>query len=222
MSSDKRPCILWGATGQAKVIYDILRHEGSEIIHLFDNNSNIQSPIAGVPISYGMNGFYAFVENLWRSQKRPEDIDCIAAIGGDNGKAREILTEAMAKHGFKPRSVIHKSAIISATSRLGFNIQIMAGSLIGPFTSIGDFSIINSGASIDHDCIIGKSCHIGPRATLAGEVTVDDYSFVGANATILPRKHIFQESVVGAGSVVTKDVPAATVVAGNPAKPLVR
>jgi sugar O-acyltransferase (sialic acid O-acetyltransferase NeuD family) len=222
MSESSRPCIIWGGTGQAKVAYDILLGEGAEVIHLFDNNTNAESPLPGIPISYGPDGLLSFVNNLRDQKLNPADIDCIAAIGGGNGEARETMTRFMESHGFKPRSLIHKTAIISPTADVGRNVQLLAGSVIGAFVSIGDCSIINSGANVDHDCTIGRSCHLAPRAALAGEIRVEDNVFIGTNATILPRLRIGSGATVGAGAVVTKDVSIGAVVAGNPARPLVR
>lgn len=222
MKESSRPCIIWGATGQAKVAYDTLLGEGAEIIHLFDNDPNVESPLAEIPISYGADGLLAFIDNLREQKLSPADIDCIAAIGGGNGEARETMTQFMESHGFRPRSLIHKSCIISRTADIGRNIQLLAGSIIGPFASIGDYSIINSGVNVDHDCTIGRNCHLAPRAALAGEVTVEDNVFVGINATILPRLRIGSGATVGAGAVVTKDVSIGVVVTGSPARPLVR
>lgn len=222
MINNKRPCIVWGATGQAKVVYDILLAEGTKIIHLFDNNTNIKSPLADIPISYGPAGLMSFIDAIGSKQLQPEDIDCIAAIGGGNGEARETLGRLMESHGFKPRSLIHKTAIISPLAEIGANVQILAGSIIGAFASIGEYSIINSGAHVDHDCTIGRNCHLAPRATLAGEVVAEENVFIGTNATVLPRRRICAGAVIGAGAVVTKDVPAGAVVVGNPARPLVR
>ena len=217
-----RPCIIWGATGQAKVAYDILIGEGAEIIHLFDNNTSIESPLPGIPISHGADGMLSFIDTLKRQRLNPSDIDCIAAIGGAHGEARETMTLFMESQGFKPRSLIHKSTIISPCANIGKNVQLLAGSIIGTFASIGDYTIINTGANVDHDCTIGRNCHLAPRAALAGEITVEDNVFIGTNATILPRLRICARSIVGAGAVVTKDVAPGAVVAGNPARPLVR
>ena len=222
MSQVNRPCIIWGATGQAKVAYDILMSEGTKIIHLFDNNSSIKSPLPGIPVSYGPDGILSFIDTLRHQELNPSDIDCIAAIGGAHGEARETMTLFMESHGFKSRSLIHKSTMISPFANIGKNVQLLAGSIIGPFATIGDHSIINTGANVDHDCKIGKNCHIGPHAALAGEIVIDNNVFVGTNATILPRLRIGHGSIVGAGAVVTKDCAAESVVAGNPARPLVR
>ena len=222
MSQLGRPCIVWGATGQAKVVRDILLAEGSELVHLFDNNRSQKSPFSGIPISYGHEGMLAFIESLKDLHLNPSDIDCIAAVGGPYGAAREAMTLLMERYGFRSRSLIHKNAMISSSAHLGKNVQLLAGSIIGAFASIGDYSIVNSGANVDHDCIVGRNCHLAPRATLAGEVMVEDNVFVGTNATILPRLCICSGSTVGAGAVVTKDVPPGVVVAGNPARPLLK
>lgn len=220
MNTHNRPCILWGATGQSKIAYDILRAEGSEIIHLFDNNSKIASPFTNIPISYGPEGLQSFVETLPEKHLDPSDIDCIATIGGGNGAAREATTRLMKSFGFIARPLIHHTAIISSLAILGSGVQILAGSIVGPYARIGDYTIINSGANIDHDCIIGRNCHLAPRAALAGEIIVEDDVFIGTNATVLPRCRIGRGAVVGAGAVVIKDVPPAAVVVGNPARPL--
>jgi sugar O-acyltransferase (sialic acid O-acetyltransferase NeuD family) len=222
MTNSKRPCIVWGATGQLKVIYDILLSEETQIIHVFDNNRGVVSPLSNIPVSYGKEGLYSFIDSLSDLELKPDDIDCIAAVGGGNGYARRSITELLKTHGFRPRSLIHRTAIISPLAILGSSLQILAGSIIGPYALIGDYTIVNSGANVDHDCTIGESCHLAPRSTLAGEVLVENNVFVGANATILPRLRICEGAIVGAGSVVTKDVAPDTVVAGNPASLLVR
>lgn len=71
---------------------------------------------------------------------------------------------------------------------------------------------------MDHECRRGNGVRVGPGANLAGVVPVSDYSFIGTGAVVLPRIKIGADVIVGAGSLVTKDVPDGMVTFGNPAK----
>lgn len=221
MPEKRRFCIVWGATGQSKVVYDILLAEDVQIVHFFENNQSQESPLRNVPISYGEEGLVRFVEYLSSKGTSPDGIDCIAAIGGEHGKTREYVATLMTSYGFRCRRLIHQRSIVSPLATLGAGVQILAGAIIGPFASIGSYSIINSGANVDHDSVIGRCCHLAPMAALAGNVIVEDNVFIGTNATVLPRIRIGSDAVVGAGAVVTKDVSALSVVAGNPARAIV-
>lgn len=111
-------------------------------------------------------------------------------------------------------------------------------SLAGGTLQIGNGTFINSGVSIGA-CLsitIGDHCQIGPRVLImdndfhtAGDplrrprsepVVLEDSVWVGAGAMILKGVHIGRAASIGAGSVVTRDVPAGAVVAGVPARPL--
>jgi acetyltransferase-like isoleucine patch superfamily enzyme len=84
--------------------------------------------------------------------------------------------------------------------------------------SVGAYSIINTSAVADHDDQLGKGVHLMPGATLCGEIVVEDFATIGANATVLPRLRIGSGAFVGAGAVVTRDVPPGATVVGVPAR----
>ena len=78
--------------------------------------------------------------------------------------------------------------------------------------------IVNTGAIIEHDAVIGRSCHISVGAKLAGEVAVGQGTHVGIGATIIQGIQIGENCIIGAGAVVIRDVPDNHMAVGVPAQ----
>lgn len=101
------------------------------------------------------------------------------------------------------------------------NVWIGAGTVIqrGQHgdTIIEENSHIDLDCHIAHDCKIGKSCMIIASSTLAGVVTLGDFSYLGLGSVIRDGITIGKRVTVGMGSVVTKDIPGGWTVVGNPA-----
>jgi sugar O-acyltransferase (sialic acid O-acetyltransferase NeuD family) len=205
--------VLWGATGQAKVLADIIYSEGGSIAKIFDNRE-IESPLQGVDIAYGISAFEQWLNSI----DTPKNYSAIAAIGGASGFDRFEFYQLFCSKGLLTPSVFHKTACISQSAILGENVQILAYAFVGVEVSIGHAAILNTKASVDHECILGVGTHIAPNATLCGCVTVGDFSMIGAGSTVLPRINIGSNVIIGAGSVVTKDIPDNLIAYGNPAK----
>ena len=83
---------------------------------------------------------------------------------------------------------------------------------------IGKHCIINTGASIDHESVIADYVHISPHSTLCGNVYVGEGSWIGAGSIVIPGLRIGRWCVIGAGSVVTKDIPDGVLAVGNRCK----
>lgn len=101
---------------------------------------------------------------------------------------------------------------------MGDGIAVMAGAVINAEARIDDFSIINTHASVDHDCWIGEGAHVCPGSTLAGNVRVGSLAFIGAGATVIPGTTIGQDATIGAGACVLRDVPDGASAWGVPAR----
>lgn len=210
--------ILWGATGQAIVLEELLSNQNSKIIALFDNNNSIASPFSHIPLFFGKR---AFEDWLYQNEKN-EMPRFLVAIGGNHGHSRKDIFQYLESKGLIPQTVIHSTAFIAYNSQIGKGCQILAQSSVCAKAVLGDSVIINTGASIDHESFIGDYTHIAPNATICGSVIIENKCFIGANATILPKVRIGENSIIGAGAVVTKDVKSNSIMVGNPARLLIK
>jgi len=206
--------VLWGSTGQAKVLASLIRLRGGTVVALFDNDPNAQSVLPGVPLFIGCDGF----TNWYATAGDPHQYCALAAIGGSRGYDRVMIQSLFSEYGLRVDSLIHPQATVCSTARLGAGCQILAQAIVAADSELGDACIINHHASVDHDCMLGKGVHLAPQASLCGCIFLGDNVMIGANATVLPRLHIGDNTIVGAGAVVTSDLPASVVAAGNPAR----
>lgn len=191
---------LFGASGHAKVVIDIIERSGSAVLGIFDDDLNKkklwQYPVIGNDAAH-----------------KPEHNPCIITIG-NNAIRKRIAEKITAKFS----TVVHPSSIIDKRVKVGQGTVIMASTTINADTVIDNHVIINTSASIDHDCAIHDFVHIAPNATLCGGVEVGEGSFVGASATIIPLVKVGKWCTIGAGAVVIRDVPDFATVVGNPGK----
>lgn len=121
---------------------------------------------------------------------------------------------------------IEPGSFIRDRVQIGKNAVIMMGAVINIGAEIGENTMIDMNAVVGARGTIGKNVHVGAGAVIAGvleppsktPVIVEDDVMIGANAVILEGVKVGKGAVVAAGSVVTKDVPENSVVAGIPAK----
>lgn len=190
---------LYGASGHAKVIIDILRSAGIEVKALFDDNPAIVK-------LYGKT-----VLGKYAGQELESPI--IISIG-DNRIRAKLATNFNFQYG----SAIHPDSIISSSVQIQEGTVVMQGVVVQADTKIGRHVIVNTKASVDHDCLIGDYAHISPGAILCGGVQVGEGTHVGAGAVVLPLVKIGKWCKIGAGAVVIKDVPDGVIAVGNPAR----
>lgn len=209
--------ILWGGTGQAKVVRPIVEYYGSKVVAVFDDTHGLPPPFPDVPLHTGREGFRKWIETEGR-----EEIGFAITIGNPHGRVRLQLHDLLLGEGLSPISVAHPTAWIADNAVIGDGAQIMAGAIIGVEVRLGRQCIVNTQASVDHEDVLEDGVEVAPGATLCGLVHAGVNAWICAGATILPRIRIGADARVGAGAVVTRDVPDGVTVAGIPARLLVK
>ncbi|MBI5639126.1 MAG: acetyltransferase, partial [Nitrospirae bacterium] len=207
--------LLWGGTGQARVLRPIIEYYGSEVAVVIDDTPGLPPPFPDIALYCGWEGFLHWL----RDQNRSKVGFCVA-IGNPHGRARISLHESLKAEGLSPVTLVHPASWIAPNAVIGEGSQILAGAVIEAETCIGRQCIVNTKASADHECMLHDGVELAPGATLCGAVTAGINAWICAGATVLPRINIGADAVVGAGAVVTRDVPEATTVVGIPARPL--
>jgi sugar O-acyltransferase (sialic acid O-acetyltransferase NeuD family) len=131
---------------------------------------------------------------------------------------------AIAEHlGLPPerfQTLVHPTAVVSPRCRLGHGVIVSSHVSLGGHSRIGDGATILANTVINHDSEIGDWSLVASGASIAGRVRVGLACYVGASAAVKEGVRIGTGALVGLGSVVIRDVPAGTVVVGNPAHQL--
>ncbi len=149
---------------------------------------------------------------LYKMEPRPW---VVIAVG--DSQSRKGLLEKVAAEKLALATLIHPTVIMSKNVQIGCGTVICAGSILTTNIKIGESCILNLGCRIGHDTVLGDYVSLMQGVNLAGEVTVREGVYFGLNAAVINRISIGSWSVIGAGAVVVKDIPAGVVAVGVPA-----
>ena len=206
---------VFGASGHAKVVIDIIERQGLyRIACLVDDDPALKGNIVfGYDVAGGRN-------DLHELRTKSGITRGIVAIGSN--PARTAVAGWLTENDFALVTAVHPTAQLSRGVKVCSGSAVMAGVAINAGAVVGDNVIVNTGATIDHDCIIGNGAHIAPGVTLCGTVQIGDGTFVCAGTTIIPNIVVGRNVIVGAGSTVVRNVPDGVQVLGTPAREVTR
>jgi sugar O-acyltransferase (sialic acid O-acetyltransferase NeuD family) len=203
--------LILGAGGHGQVVADILlrmQDAGPGVVpvgYLDDNPALAGEQLLGLPVL----GTVADLGDI------PHDALVVAI--GDN-RIRQRLFESLRAQGERFVIARHPSAVIAPDVPVGPGSMICAGVVVCPGSKVGADVLLNTSCTVDHHNQVGDHVHITPGVHLGGEVTVGEGAFLGIGTSVIPRRTIGPWASVGAGSVVTRDVPAGATAVGMPAR----
>ena len=198
-SDESRPITLIGAGGHARVAAACARRAGLVIGAVLDADPDRIGQVVG--------GVVVVADN-----QRTDGLFHLAI--GSNQTRRDLAT---ARTDAAWATIIDPDASLADDVTCDVGVLIGMGARVQAGARLGRHVIVNTGAIVEHDCVVGDFAHIAPGAILTGAVRVGEGVMVGAGAVILPGLTLGDWAVVGAGAVVTRSVEDGATVVGNPA-----
>ena len=192
---------LFGASGHGKVIKDILNANGIIVEAFVDDNPNVNE-CGGRPVLHDATGLSPMIVSIGVNRIRKMIVERLKA----NNSAIKFVT------------AIHPSAVISPSAKIGEGTVVMAGAVINADAVIGNHCIVNTGATVDHDCVIEDYCHVAPGVHISGGTHVGEGTWIGVGSSVIQCLNIGKNCMIGAGSVVVKDILDNVTAFGCPAK----
>jgi sugar O-acyltransferase (sialic acid O-acetyltransferase NeuD family) len=176
---------------------------------LDDDASRHGRLVAGYPVLGGLARAVSF-----------PDARFVNGIGSATSYRRK--PELIAQAGLPEEAwatVIHPTAFVSPRARVGPGSVVLANCSVCAGASVGRHVMILPNSVVSHDAVVEDYATIATGVCISGFCRVGAGSYLGTNCSIRERLQVGEGALVGMGAVVTRDVPAAAVVVGNPAAP---
>jgi sugar O-acyltransferase (sialic acid O-acetyltransferase NeuD family) len=142
----------------------------------------------------------------------------VIAVG--NGRTREHILSKIDLRKFTFPNVIHPSALFQAPQRIkmGHGNIICAGNIFTVDIEMGDFCVINLGCTIGHDAVLEDFTSLMPGVHISGGAKIRKGAYIGTGANLIKATEIGSGSIIGAGSMVDRDIPNQVTAVGVPCR----
>ena len=206
--------VIYGAGGFAREVAYLIEHINEKnpqwnlLGYLDDNKENYGKTMNELPILGGLD----WLEN-------ESDIAIVVAVASPINK-KKIVGNLNRFKNIEFPNLIHPTVKVSKFNELGKGNILCEGAILTTNIILEDFIIINLNCTIGHDVHLKSYSTILPNASISGNVIFEECVDFGTNATIIQGLTIGEGTIVGAGAVVVKNLPAYCTAVGAPAKPI--
>jgi sugar O-acyltransferase (sialic acid O-acetyltransferase NeuD family) len=209
--------IIFGSSAFLSDIFDIIHANKGKVYKIYQNMPEVKSErTMGLRERVSLLGYDVTVYDSL-DPFEPEK-GCSYTIGTPTPQKYKLIEELKNKYSLTFSTLIHPTVILGSHIQMGEGVTINVQTAIGPNAYLDDFCSINRCSSIGHETRIGKYTSIGPGVAIASSVHIGEKCRIGMKAGILEHLYIGDWAVIGAGSLVNKDVPQGVVAYGVPAK----
>lgn len=201
---DPTALIIFGGGGHGKTVIDLVQAIGSyRIVGVIDDGLPPGSDVIGVPVLGGAKDL-----EEWHSRGVRLAVNAVGGIG--NVAVRIKIFDILAQAGFFCPTLVHPTAVIERSAILEAGVQVLAHGYVGSAARVGFGTVLNVGATVSHDCNLGRVVNLSPGATLAGNVIIEDHTQIGMCATVNLGIIVGEAARLGNGCTVKANVPAGT------------
>lgn len=205
--SEPKKVFLFGYSGHAYVIIESFIAAGFSIAGYFDYHEAATNPYQ-IPY-FGFEG-HVDIKSIVKG-------DLVFPSMGDNFM-RVKLVSFFEKHRLNQCVLIDPSAKVSINASIGLSTYVGVNAIVNAQAHIGKGAIINTAAVVEHECEVQDFCHIAPAAVICGNVSIGKATFIGSNTVVRNNITICSDVILGAGSVVVKNIIQGGIYYGNPCK----
>lgn len=164
-------------------------------------------------------GNYTVVGTCEMLKNIEKEVWVVCAIG--SSRVRRIVIDKVASYdNVRFATVIDPSVMMSSSVKVGEGTIICAGNILTVDITVGNHVIINLDCTVGHDAILEDYATLYPSVNVSGCSTLEREVEIGTGTQIIQGKKILKGTIVGAGAVVTKDLPENCTAVGAPAKPI--
>jgi sugar O-acyltransferase (sialic acid O-acetyltransferase NeuD family) len=203
-----RKLILLGDSAFAEVAFEYFQHDSPyEVVAFAVERAYLKRPeLFGRPV--------VALEDL-PARYAPKDHSFYAAVVYTQlNRLRARLYRMATAMGYAPASYVSPRAFVWRNVKLGEHCFVFENNVLQPFVRVGDNVVLWSGNHIGHHSTVGDHCFVSSHVVVSGFCDVGANCFLGVNATLGNNVAVGPDCLLGAGVVVTKDVPADTIVKG--------
>ncbi|WP_411337977.1 acetyltransferase [Ruminococcus gauvreauii] len=181
-----------------------------DLVGFIDDDPSLHNKIqCGYPVVGGCDYLGALSEEVW-----------VAVAIGTAKVKKAVVEKLMQYRNVHFATLIDPSVIRADRVCVEEGCIICAGTVLAVDSVIGKHTIINLSCTVGHDAVLEDYVTVYPGVNISGNVIVSEAVELGTGMQVIQGKKIGRQSIVGAGSVVVKDIPERCTAVGSPAKPI--